>query len=558
VSEDPVPSERFFLKVEPPAAAAYRVDPEGDSVVVGRSSSADVRVADRFLSRKHARLYRDADGWYVETLSARSPTLLNGTAIGGPTRISPGDVLRLAETVVYVAPGSETTPSRAPRAPSFEGSQLFKPAASLLDEPVLTQDPEILERQSSRMALLNEVHRALAQPITHEELLDLILDRAFAHLTPEEGAIYLKKGDGELERAALRRLPGLKSEPFHSRRLADEVVGRGLAALVQDASMDDRFAQAESIMISGVRSIVAAPLLVPDGCLGMIMLHSSARVRQFSEEDMELLVSLAAAAALRIRNIALTEEAAERRLLERELSLAHDIQMGMLPTAFPERAEVDVGATLQPARSVGGDLYDVMAVGDRVWFVAGDVSGKGVGAALFMAVTRTLFRALVPTAESIGDLCTRMNAELARDNEKAMFVTSFAGCLELTNGHLAYVNAGHLPPVRLGTDGKVDVLEASPGLPLGAIEDYSYVPQHVTLRPGDALFLYTDGITEAENDRQEQFTVGRLLKCLEGVVSATSPFVVSSVISAVRDHAGGAQPSDDLTALTIRFRGVVA
>ena len=125
-------------------------------------------------------------------------------------------------------------------------------------------------------------------------------------------------------------------------------------------------------MISGVRSIVAAPLLGPDGCLGMIMLHSRARVRQFSEEDMELLVSLAAAAALRIRNLALTEEAAERKILERELSLAHEIQMGMLPTKFPERPEIDVGATLQPARSVGGDLYDVVADGG-----AAVVPGRG-------------------------------------------------------------------------------------------------------------------------------------------------------------------------------------
>jgi serine phosphatase RsbU (regulator of sigma subunit) len=550
-------SEHFFLKVEPPAAPAYRVDCDGDSIVVGRSSSADVRVADRFLSRQHARLYREADGWYVETLSTRSPTLLNGTAIGGPTRVGPGDVLRLAETVVHIAPAAGSAPGAppGPRVQSFEGSQLFKPAATMLDAPVLTADPASLERQTSRMALLNEVHRALAQPISLEDLLDLILDRAFAHLTPEEGAIYLRRPGGELERAAIRRVPGLEGEPFHSRRIAEEVVGRGLAALVQDASLDDRFAAAESIIFSGVRSIVAAPFLGPDGGFGMILLHSRARVRQFAEADMELLVSLASAAALRIRNIGLMEEAAERRLLERELSLANEIQMGMLPRAFPDRAEIDVGATLQPAQSVGGDLYDVVEGGSRLWFVVGDVSGKGVGAALFMAVTRTLFRALVPAADSIGDLCGRMNVELARDNEKAMFVTAFAGCLDLANGHLAFVNAGHLPPVRLGTDGTVSVLEASPGLPLGAMGDYSYVPQHLTLRPGDALFLYTDGITEAENARREQFTVGRLLTGLEDVVSAPCATVVAEVLGAVRAHAGGTAPSDDLTAMALRFHG---
>ncbi len=289
-----------------------------------------------------------------------------------------------------------------------------------------------------------------------------------------------------------------------------------VAAVDQDASIDERFSEAKSIMLAGVRSIVAAPLLGPDGCLGMIVLHSRFRGRQFSEEDMALLVSLGAAAALRLKNITLVEEAAERRLLERELALAHEIQMGMLPTDFPERAEIEAGAGLQPAQSVGGDLYDVVDAGDRVWFVVGDVSGKGVGAALFMAVTRTLFRAIVPSASSISDLCNRMNVELARDNEKAMFVTAFVGCLDLGIGHLEFVNAGRLPPVRLGTDGKVEVLEAVPGLPLGAMADYTYVPQHLTLRPGDGLFLYTDGITEAENADREQFTVARMLESLGG------------------------------------------
>ncbi len=546
-------TDPFFLRVEPPGEPPYRFECAADSIVVGRSSSADVHVSDRYLSRKHVRLYREPDGWYVEPLSTRSPTLLNGTAVGGPTRVSPGDVLRLADTTVHIAP-SESTPPRGDQGPDG-GSKVFCPAASLLDVQTETTDPATLERQTSRLALLNEVHRALARPISLEDLQDLVLDRAFAHLTPEEGLLYLRRPDGALYLAAVRRVPGLDVEPFHSRSLEEEVVDRGLAALVQDASVDDRFSEAKSIVSSGVRSIVAAPLLGPDGCLGMIVLHSRVRERQFSEEDMAILVSLGAAAALRLNNIALAEEAAERRLLDRELSLAHEIQMGMLPTEFPERAELDVGATLQPARAVGGDLYDVVADGNRVWFLAGDVSGKGVGAALFMAVTRTLFRAIVPSATSMSDLCARMNQELARDNEKSMFVTAFAGCLDLANGHVEFVNAGHMPPVRLGADGEVEILEAAPGLPLGAMGSYSYVPQHLTLRPGDALFLYTDGITEAENEAREQFSVPRLLDTLREVVAAPSVDVVAAVIAAVRAHAGETPPSDDLTALALRFRG---
>jgi serine phosphatase RsbU (regulator of sigma subunit) len=543
----------LFLRVEPPGAPPFRYDVQGDSVVVGRSSTADVHVQDRYLSRQHARLFRRPDGWYVETLSDKSPTLVNGAAIVRPTRIGPGDVLRLAETVVHVAP-DESAPASEP---TPLGSGVFRSAATLLAAAPVSgsADPAVLERQTSRLALLNEVHRALAQPSSLESLLDLILDRAFVHLAPEEAAVYLVGPDGGLARAAERRLPGLEEERFHSRRLAEEVVGRGLAALVLDASLDDRFAGAESIMVSGIRSLVAAPLLDPEGCLGMIVLHSRAQVRQFSEADMELLVSLAAAAALRIRNIRLTEEAAERRLLERELSLAHDIQMGMLPREFPERKEVELGATLQPARSVGGDLYDVVAAGERLWFLVGDVAGKGVGAALFMAVTRTLFRAVVPTASSVDEAVVRINAELARDNDKAMFVTAFAGCLDLASGEIEYVNAGHMPPYVLTPEGALQALDAPPGLPLGAMPGFVHSSARLTLPAGSALFLYTDGITEAENAEAQQFSKERLEASLRAAATGSAPEVLAAVVRAVRSFTGDTPPSDDLTALVLRFRG---
>jgi len=551
-----VSAEPLHLRIEPPGETAYTYDARGDSVIVGRSSTADIHVQDRYLSRQHARLFRRPDGWYVETLSARSPTVLNGRAIGAPTRVVSGDVLRLAETVVRV--GEETSAERGSDVGLGMGSEIFRSAATLLaatEGPAAeAADPQLLERQRSRLAVLNEVHRALAQPISLEALLDLVLDRAFAHLGPEEGALYLRQGSGERARAAFRRVPGLEGEPFHSRRLADEVAGKGLAALVQDASLDDRFAAAESILFSGVRSILAAPLLDSEGCLGMIVLHSRARVRQFSEEDLELLVSLAAAAALRIRNLALGDELAGRRLLERELALASEIQSGMLPRSFPDCPQVEIAATLQPARQVGGDLYDVVAVGPKLWFLVGDVAGKGVGAALFMAVTRTLFRAIVPSAASLGEAVGRINRELARDNDKAMFVTAFLGCLDLPTGELSFVNAGHPPPPRLRGNGAVETLEAPPGPPLGALESYEYAPRSARLEHGDGLVLYTDGITEAENTELEQFSVDRLLACLGPVADRPAPEVVEALVGGVREFVDGNAPSDDLTALVLRYR----
>ena len=148
-----------------------------------------------------------------------------------------------------------------------------------------------------------------------------------------------------------------------------------------------------------------------------------------------------------------------------------------------------------------------------------------------------------------------MNAELARDNEKALFVTAFVGRLDLETGGLEFVNAGHPPAYRLGGDGRVAALEAPPGLPLGAMGDYAHGPHRLELRPGDALFLYTDGITEAENGTNEQFSPARLEACLGGVVAAAPADIIECVIAEVRSFAGGTPQSDDLTALVLRYRG---
>jgi sigma-B regulation protein RsbU (phosphoserine phosphatase) len=231
---------------------------------------------------------------------------------------------------------------------------------------------QALRRLAGRLKLVNEVHRALAGPIGLQALLELVLDSAFTHLGPEEAAIFLRQPSGELYRAASRRLPDTPGDFLWSRSLVHEVTEKKLAALVHDAGADERFAQAHSIQDSGVRSLVAAPLLDAEGCLGMIALNSRAQRRAFAEDDLELLVSLASAAALRIRNLALADEAARHRLMERDLELAREIQMAMLPRQLPRRPELELAALLQPARAVGGDLYDFLAEEQRLWLLLGE------------------------------------------------------------------------------------------------------------------------------------------------------------------------------------------
>lgn len=382
------------------------------------------------------------------------------------------------------------------------------------------------------------------------------MDRVFAALGPEEGVIVLQGADGSLRHAASRRLPGAKGELIASKRLVDEVIRKRTPALVVDALLDERFAEAQSMVAAGVRSIAAAPIADADDCLGMIAVYSRLRVRRFTEADLDLLQSLASAAALRVRNVALMEEAAERRVLERELTLAHQIQMAMLPRRFPECEGVEIAAALKPARSVGGDFYDVLQEGDRLWFIIGDVSGKGVSAALFMAVAKTLFRAVRHGDESAADTLARMNRELARENDRAMFVTAFAGWMDPGSGILHVCNAGHNRPLLLRADGRTEICAAAGGPALGVVEDVPYREETIALFPGDTLLMYTDGATDARSPDGEQFGEARWERTAqESARSGASPGqLVAHLFRSLRSFEATAAQEDDITLLALRRR----
>lgn len=544
---------RIRLRIEPPGTPPFEGEYDPPSLVLGRSTQATVPISDGSLSRRHARLFERDGLWYVEDLGSRNATLLNGSVVAEPTRLRPRDEIRMAGTrVVVVGDGSAKAEAEEPGL-----SGILKPASALLEiESSVTRfggEGEALRRLTDRLKLLSEVHKALARPISIDALLDLILDRAFTHFRPEEGAIFLRKEGGELYRAKSRRPPDQEGEPFYSRRLIHEVADEGKAALVEDAGHDERFATSESILGFGVRSLIAAPLLDDAGSAGMIVLHSRAHVRHFTEDDLELLVSLASAAALRLKNLALAEETARRRLLDKEMELAHEIQMGMLPREFPKRPEFQLFARLRPARSVGGDLYDFLLVGDHLWLLVGDVSGKGVGAALFMAVTRTLFRAVAPGEASLAGALSRLNHELARDNERAMFVTAFLARLDLESGELEYANAGHNLPYHLPAGGGLQAIEGARGLPLGVFAESEYKAERLGLKPGDVLYLYTDGIVEAFNARDEPYSEARLEEALRGLSGAAAAEVVEGTLESLGGFVGDAPPSDDITVMALRL-----
>lgn len=255
------------------------------------------------------------------------------------------------------------------------------------------------------------------------------------------------------------------------------------------------------------------------------------------------------------RNILENQKNAEQkeRMLS-ELRIGHDIQMSMVPQsfpAFPDRKDLDFAAAMIPAKEVGGDLYDYYIRDEKLFFCIGDVSGKGVPASLVMSVTCTLFRAISSHHASPARIVTSMNNSISRNNKNDMFVTFFLGVLDLASGRLSYCNAGHNPPLLLS--GTIRPLNTVPNLPLGVVSGIEFKEQEVTLHPDDAMFLFTDGVTEAENAEAQQFGDDRM----EQVLHTRRPAAqhLEAMQAAVKDFVGDAPQSDDLTMLFIHYLG---
>ena len=539
------------LHIEPPGADPSDRECTGGTLTLGRGTGADVVVPDQSMSRQHARITAKDGAWILEDLGARNGTFLNGVRIEGPRAIAPGDVLKMGATLIRLTePG--VTPEAGALGVGHLASSIFRRVADITGDLDHETAPA---RMAARMKALNDFHRAMAEPISLDALLEQLLDRLFATLHPEEGVILLRQPDGTMSTAASRRLPGATGELLVSRKLVSEVIDKATAALVSDLAMDDRFAGSDSIIGAGIRSILAAPIGDAGGCVGMVAIYSRAHVRRFSEDDLELLVSLASAAALRIRNVALAEEAAARRVQDRELALAHDIQMAMLPRHLAERPEVDIAATLIPARAVGGDLYDFFIADETLWFIAADAAGKGVSAALFMAVTRTLFRAVAQEDLSVKTVMARMNAELARDNERQFFVTALLGRLDLRSGELTIASAGHPAPLLTSASDGVKELEVASGISLGILEDAAYGETRLTLGRSDAVLLFTDGVTEAVDAGGTLFGDARLLETVKAHASRPSRELVEALVDAVNAYASGVPQEDDITVFALRYLG---
>jgi serine phosphatase RsbU (regulator of sigma subunit) len=435
-------------------------------------------------------------------------------------------------------------------------------ALATLLEHLAAKETERRSLAAEVLHLYREVHliehlsQQLAAVLDLSAIGDSALEQARKLIAASHGGILVSDSQ-----AGLRPLVSFGGhaplEP--SSKFVASVVERGIAEIVENCSADPRATEIERRL----GSLLCAPLMAKQRVVGIIALANDAGTT-YSTRDLKLLNTIAMQAAAAIENTLLAAEMVDAvrdreqlAAIQKELDTATTIQQSLIPRTFPpfpQRTDFDIHAQMVAARSVGGDFFDFFLIDeDRLGLVIGDVSGKGVPAALYMAVTLTHLRSTAQQGMAPEDCLLEVNRVLVEEKVSSMFATCFYGILNTRTGQLRYCSGGHNPPYVLrSVDGTVEPLEEVGGLPLGMFGGMGYMGASALLAPGDTLVLYTDGVPEGANEAQEDFGEERLIRCLKGAVALDCRELIDRVSGELSHFTAGAPQFDDITTLAVR------
>jgi len=417
-----------------------------------------------------------------------------------------------------------------------------------------------VELQLQDLVALLDVSKALSRESDLDKLLHLITGKVTEVLGADRSTLFLyDESTDELWSKIAERL-GEKEIRFPiGVGIAGTVAKTRTGENITDPYGDPRFNPAFDKQTGfHSRSILCVPLVGVTGkLLGVIQVLNKSGGGTFGRKDETLLEAFASHAAVALERAKLTEIAMQKQRIDEGLKLARAIQMSMLPTSFPpfpDRQAVGITAAIKPAREVGGDFYDFDYLDqEHLYFCIGDVSGKGIPASLFMAVTKTVLKSRTTEDRSTASIITYVNEALSKDNDSSMFVTLFVGILNVTSGDLTYTNAGHNGPYVRRRDGLVERLDECHGPLVGAMPGMVYREECLSIAPGDLLILYTDGVTEAMNSKGELFSEARLFELLGAPGATSTEAVVHRTVTAVETFEQGTEQADDITLLALQF-----
>jgi sigma-B regulation protein RsbU (phosphoserine phosphatase) len=524
-----------------------------ERVTIGRSRDSDIFLPDQWLSRHHAEILKKDASFFLHDLGSKNGTLLNGEPVHGDRRLRHGDVITLGEHVLTFSIEEAADEDSQPP----EGTRIFsaRELSDIKTKPSI--DPEELQKQNRVLEVLSQAARSL---LAHRPLPDLfedVLNLLFAAVPCERGAILLLEGTPpEPTVKASRSRGGQPLLAKVSRSIARRVLERRETMLLPNLMEDTAFSTQDSILSTGIRSALCAPLWFTsasaeqDAVIGLVYLDSLAMTRPFTEEDARIVTALANVAAAKIENVRLLEQSMEMRRLEEDMRVAAEIQRGLLPDGAPAVAGYGVVGSNRPCRTVGGDYYDFLLNQNRLLMALGDVSGKGTGAALLMTVLRAAVRGHWAD-ESVAEAVGRINSTVCQNVTAGKYITFFLARLEPASGRVDYVNAGHNPPLLIRRDGTIETLNEG-GMVLGLFDSMPYGEGAAELRPGDTLLIFSDGVTETWSAQGDEFGDQRLGEVAVRGRGLDAAGLQTEILRELEVFEAGTKSTDDRTLIVLK------
>ncbi|MFO0969890.1 MAG: SpoIIE family protein phosphatase [Gemmataceae bacterium] len=536
---------------------------QGDKIVLGRNGDCAVVLNVPAVSREHAVIRRISGKFYIEDMKSRNGTFVNNKEVTTRTPLKDNDRIKICDNLLAfyeASPRAALPPEmRAQTIDSMPEEEEEEEDSSTVEATLSgSSSRQILEAQpAEKLAMLLDIGGELSsQTFNLEQLLTKVVDNLFQVFRQADRAFVILEEESRLiPRVVRTRRPGEDEGARFSRKIVNRCLETNQSVLSEDASADKQFDLSQSIADCKIRSVMLAPLPSRAGArpLGVIQLDTQDRFKKFTQDDLKLLIAVAGQAAAALENARMHASLVARAGLERDLKLAHQVQLSFLPKKPPQVPGYEFYAHYESAQEVGGDYYDFIPMPNNRWgIMVGDVAGKGVPAALLMAKVSSDARFSTLTEKSLGDAVYRLNELMQEAGMLDRFVTLGACLLDHASHELTVVNAGHMPPLlyrkKTGQIEEAISREIS-GLPLGIADGIPYESSSVTLEPGDVFLLISDGVTDSKNKQDKDFGNDGVLAAFKAG-PMTPQAVGERVVNGTKQHFTGCKQHDDITVVS--------
>ena len=530
-------------------------------ISIGRAPDNTIQIIDTRMSRNHTAVLQNEGRWFARDLGSKNGTQLNERPLASDTQLNHGDRLQVGDTIFtfetegHAVAGEGSIGVQVVSDTGILAQETFEVGRAMGTESQLGLTSRLAPGDSERLSVLYKVTEIIGSVLEQDVLLEKLLDLIQEFLEPDRSSVLLyDEKTGVLVPRVIRRPEHAQDDIVISNTIIEQAVRDKVAVLVSDAASDNRYSSQASIVIQRIHSAICAPLIVREEVVGVLYVDRRRSNSNYEAFDLMVIAGIANQAALAISNARLHRRLLRKHAQERELEIARTIQRRLLPEETPQLPGYDLCAMSEPARQVGGDYFDFIALPDgRLVLAIADVSGKGVPAAILLASVRAAVQveARALEREPLVEIVSRLNQMVCRDTSSAMFVTMVLAVLEPRTRRLEYCNMGHVYPTLLKADGTLSTLETG-GVLLGVLPGAPYQVGELTLDPGSTLFFFTDGVSDVMNPDGEMYGIDRLTDYTRTLGEWPAETMMARIVEETAQYAAGAEAFDDFTMMILK------